>query len=227
LENARLQLEYCTIRSPIDARAGDRITDLGNMVTPNVTPLVLLTQIKPIYVTFTVPEKYLSAIQRQMAAGPLRVEAAIPGDSGPPKRGVLTFLDNRVDAATGTIRLKGTFANEDRGLWPGRFVDVTLILATRKNVVVVPSQAIQARPDGQFVFVVRPDRTVEFRKVLTGETVADRAAVTEGLKPGETVVAEGQLRLVPGARVEVQNVEPGVAREADSTTPRAVSRPAS
>lgn len=203
--NARLQLEYCTIRSPIDGKVGERLTDLGNMVTPNVTPLVLINQIKPIYVTFSVPERYLSMIQTQMAAGPLTVEAAIPGGAGPPKRGVLTFLDNRVDAATGTIRLIGTFANEDRGLWPGQYVQATLLLALEKNTVVVPSEAVQAAQTGDTVYVVGPDRTVESRLVVLGQTLEGRTVIKQGLKGGEVVVTEGQLRLVPGAKVEIEN----------------------
>jgi len=205
LENARLDLEYCKIRSPIDGKVGERLTDLGNMVTPNVTPLVRINQIKPIYVTFSVPEGYLSTIQAQMAAGRLTVEATIPDDPGPPKRGVLTFLDNRVDAATGTIRLIGTFANEDFGLWPGQFVHATLLLAKEKNAVLVPSEAIQAARSGDSVYVVGPGQTVESRSVTLGRVVGGRTVITQGLKAGEIVVTEGQLRLAPGARVEIEH----------------------
>jgi multidrug efflux system membrane fusion protein len=216
LENARLQLEYCTIRSPIDGKVGERLTDLGNMVTPNVTPLVLINQLRPIYVTFSVPERYLSRIHEQMAAGRLTVEAAIPGDNGPPERGVLTFLDNRVNAATGTIRLIGTFANEDRRLWPGQFVHATLLLAVEKNAVVIPSEAVQAARTGDAVYVIRPDHTAESRSVVLGRTVGGRIVIKQGLKAGEVVVTEGQLRLVPGANVEIEAATTRPASRASS-----------
>jgi membrane fusion protein, multidrug efflux system len=214
LENARLQLEYCTIRSPIDGKVGERLTDLGNMVTPNVTPLVLINQIEPIYVTFSVPERYVPEIHRRMAAGPLKVEAAIPGDNRPPKQGVLTFLDNRVDAATGMIRLIATFHNRDRELWPGQFVHATLILSIQKNAVVIPSQAIQATQSGDIVYVVKPDNTVEPHPVVPGTVLDSRTVIEKGLDGGQVVVTEGQLRLMPGARVEIQHPATGPGREA-------------
>jgi len=205
LEKAKLELEYCTIRSPIDGRAGDLLVDRGNIVKANETALVVIEQVRPIYVAFSVPEHHVAAVKERLADGRLPVEATLPGEEGTAERGVLTFMDNRVDTATGTIRLKGTFQNEHRRLWPGQFVNVILILATERNAVLVPSQAIQTGQQGQFVFVVKADQAVELRPVLVGRTVGDRVVIQEGLKAGEIVVTDGQLRLVPGAKVDIKN----------------------
>jgi multidrug efflux system membrane fusion protein len=201
IESANLRLEYCTIRSPIDGRTGARLVDRGNIAKANETALVTVNQISPIYVTFSVAERHLPSIKKYMATGPLTVEARYADDSAPTPTGRLTFVDNQADTLTGMVRLKATFSNEDHNLWPGRFVNVTLTLATQSGVLVVPSQAIQIGQKGQFVFVVRPDRTVEMRPIAVGSTVGERTVVTEGLEAGEVVVTDGQLRLTPGAKV--------------------------
>jgi membrane fusion protein, multidrug efflux system len=203
-ENAKLQLGYTAIRSPIDGRTGYLMIQQGNLVKANDTMLVTINQISPIYVTFAVPEQELPAIQKYMAAGSLTVAANVPMAAGPPERGVLSFVDNAVDRATGTIRLKGTFANADRQLWPGQFVNVVLTLTTQPNAVVVPSQAVLSGQEGQHVFVVKPDLAVEYRPVSVGRSLDGETVITEGLQPEETVVTDGQLRLAPGTTVEVK-----------------------
>jgi len=202
LEKARLDLEYCTIRAPIDGRTGDNLADPGNVVKANETALVVINQINPIYVAFAVPEQFLLRIQEAQKGGPLVVEAFFPHDPGPPERGVLTFVDNKVDSATGTILLKGTFANAERRLWPGQFVNAELTLATRVGALVIPAPAVQTGQRGQYVFVVRDDLTVESRPVRVAFTLDTETVIDDGLRPGERVVTDGQLRLVPGARVE-------------------------
>lgn len=202
LEKARLDLEYCTIRAPMDGRTGDNLADPGNVVKANETALVVINQINPIYVAFAVPEQFLLRVQEAQKGGPLVVEAFFPHDPGPPERGVLTFVDNKVDSTTGTILLKGTFANAERRLWPGQFVNAELTLATRAGALVIPAPAVQTGQRGQYVFVVRDDQTVESRPVQVAFTLDTEAVIDDGLQPGERVVTDGQLRLVPGARVE-------------------------
>jgi membrane fusion protein, multidrug efflux system len=221
LETARLNLEYSSIRSPLTGRAGDHLVDVGNMVKTNDTALVVIDQIEPIFVTFSVPEMHLAAIQQHMKREQLVVEAVIPGDNDPGERGVLTFLDNRVDTATGTIRLKGTFQNKDHHLWPGQYVNVTLILVMERNAILVPSQAIQVGQQGQFVFVVKPDRTVDYRPVTIGRTIEHRTVVQRGVEAGEIVVTDGQLRLVPGAKVEPKQAQTENAASPPASQPRA------
>ncbi|MBV9483768.1 MAG: efflux RND transporter periplasmic adaptor subunit [Acidobacteria bacterium] len=213
VENAKVQLVYCSIYSPINGRTGTLMIHQGNMIKANDTPfLVNINQVEPIYVTFTVPEQYLAAIKRFTAAGKLPVAALIPGE-GRPVFGKLSFVDNTVDQATGTIKLKGEFANLDRRLWPGQYVNVTLVLHTQPKAIVVPSQAVQNGQQGQFVFVIKPDLTVEMRSVAINRTGSGESIVESGLRPGERVVTDGQLRLVPGSRVEIkQSIAP-------STTP--------
>jgi multidrug efflux system membrane fusion protein len=209
VESAELELGYCTIRSPVDGRVGARLADAGNVLKENETPLVLINQVHPIYVSFSVAERHLATIRQYMAAGPLAVEARVPRSDAPPEQGKLTFVDNEVDRTTGMIRLKGTFANGDNRLWPGQYVDVTLILATRPNAVVVPTQAVQAGPAGQFVFVVDEQKKVEMRPVSVGDALDGWSVVLSGLKAGEEVVTDGQLRLTPGAVVAPLPEEPG------------------
>jgi membrane fusion protein, multidrug efflux system len=205
IENAKLQLGYCTIRSPMDGRTGNLIVYQGNIVKANDNPpLVIINQIQPVYVTFSVPEQYLSEIKKQTAAGRLAVAATVPKEETTPVQGVLTFIDNTVDSTTGTIRLKGTLANQEKRLWPGQFVNVALTLSTHPNAVVVPSRAVQTGQTGQYVFLVKADRTVESRPVVIGASLKDEIIVEQGLKPGEIVVTDGQLRLVPGTFVEVK-----------------------
>lgn len=202
VDNAAVMVGYCSIRSPIDGRTGNLMVQRGNLVKANDVPiLVTINQITPIYVTFSVPEKELAEIKKHMASGDLKVEALIPNDTGPAEQGVISFLDNMVDTTTGTIKLKGTFANRQRRLWPGQFVNVVLTLATIPNAVIVPAQAVQTGQEGLFVFVVKPDHTVEFRPVVTGETYNGETVIDKGLNGGETVVTDGQLQLSPGVHV--------------------------
>jgi multidrug efflux system membrane fusion protein len=206
LESAKIQLGYCSIYSPIDGRTGNLLLQQGNIVKANDTPyLVVINQINPIFVVFSVPEQNLPAVKKYLAVGKLTLEAIIPNDRDPPEQGVLSFVDNTVNTATGTIQLKGTFANADRRLWPGQFVNAVLTLTTESNAIVVPSQAIQTGQQGQYVFVVKPDLTVELRPVVVQRALSEETVVEQGLKPGETVVTDGQLQLVPGSRVEIKN----------------------
>jgi multidrug efflux system membrane fusion protein len=205
LENARVQVQYASIYSPIDGRTGPLLIHQGNMIKANDTPfLISINQVEPIYVTFTVPEQYLGEIKKYSSKGKLRVQAYIPNDAGGPAVGGLSFIDNTVDQGTGTIKLKGEFANSDRRLWPGQFVDVALTLASQPNAIVVPSQAVQNGQHGQFVFVIKPDMTVEARPVVVNRSNDGQAVIDKGVAPGERVVIDGQLRLVPGSTVEVK-----------------------
>src|ERR1019366_7142925 len=201
-ENAKVQLSYTTIYSPIDGRTGNLTVKQVNVVTPNNIDMMTINQVEPIYVTFSVPEAQLPAIKKYMALGSLSVRSRPQdADTAEEERGALTFVDNTVDVTTGTIKLKGTFPNHNRQLWPGQFVRVTLRLTTQQNAVVVPNEAIQAGQAGSFVYVVKPDKTVESRTVVTGSRVEQDMVVSEGLAVGETVVTEGQLRLAPGSKV--------------------------
>ena len=203
VEAARLQLGYTTIRAPMEGRTGNLLVQAGNVVKNNEdNPLVVIAQVHPIYVSFAVPEYHLATIKKYRAEGTLKVEA-VPGDTKRPVTGVVTFVNNAVDATTGTIQLKATFQNSDSALWPGQFVDVGLTL-TAENAIVVPTQAVQAGQHGPYVFVVKPDSTVESRSVKPGRRLAREVVVDQGLKAGERVVTDGQLRLMPGARVEVK-----------------------
>ena len=205
VENSRLQLAYCTIRSPINGRVGSVLINKGSVVKANDLVMLTINQMAPIYVALSVPEQNLSDIKKYMASGKMKVDAVIPGDEQRPARGVLTFINNAVDTATGTIQLKGTFENSDRRLWPGQFVNVVLTLTTQRNAVVMPSAALQAGQQGQYVFVIKPDLTVESRPVVTTRSFNDLAVVDNGVTPGENVVTDGQLQLVPGTKVEIKN----------------------
>src|SRR5579872_251274 len=202
VENAKVQLEYTAIRSPIDGRTGNLAVKQGNIVAPNTMELMTIAEVHPIYVTFSVPEAQLGEIKKYMAQRKLAVQAQSQDAGANGETGVLTFIDNSVDASTGTIKLKGTFENRDNTLWPGEFVRVSLRLTTRPNAVVVPNQAVQTGQDGQFVYVVKQDRTVEMRPVVTSTRVDQDLVVDSGLTPGETIVTEGQLRLAPNSRVQ-------------------------
>ncbi|MCI0420222.1 MAG: efflux RND transporter periplasmic adaptor subunit [Acidobacteria bacterium] len=208
--NAKVQLSYATISSPIDGRTGNLAINEGNLVTANATDLITINQVKPIYVTFAVPEAHLLSVKRYMAQAILPVEASPQEDSSARQTGQLVFVDNTVDATTGTIKLKGTFTNQENRLWPGQFVRVALRLTTHSNALVVPNQAIQAGQDGVFVYVVKPDRSVESRPVVTGARVDQDVVVQSGVQAGETVVTEGHLRLAPGMRVQPRD-EKGTA----------------
>lgn len=204
VEKARLDLSYCSIHAPVDGRAGSLLVNKGNLVKANDDPaLVVLNQLSPIYVSFAVAEQYLGEIKRLLATGRMPVAAQIDGQSAP-ESGFLTFVDNAVDSATGTIRLKGTFANPSRRLWPGQFVNVVLRLSEQSNAIVVPSEALQTGQAGQFVFVVKNDNSVESRPVSAGRAVQGITIVEKGLAPGEVVVTEGQLRLFPGAKIQIK-----------------------
>ncbi|HEY9604680.1 MAG TPA: efflux RND transporter periplasmic adaptor subunit [Allocoleopsis sp.] len=224
IDNARVQLSYSSIYSPIDGRTGSLQIDRGNLVKADDTnPLITISQVRPIYVSFTIPQRMLPDLKTYMADGKrLEVDALIPKDEGHPERGELTFIDSGVDPTTGTIKLKGTFANAQERLSPGQFVNVVLRLAQEPNAIAVPSQALQIGQNGQFVYVVKPDKTVELRTVAVGNTVGSETVIKQGLKPGEQVVTDGQFNLVPGAKVEVK---PGVQAEGgrsgrDAKTPR-------
>jgi multidrug efflux system membrane fusion protein len=205
VENARLQLEYTAIMSPIDGRTGAIAIQKGNVVKANDLPLVTINQITPVYVTFSVPEQDLANIKRFQASGDLHVEARVSDNGSRTVAGKLTFIDNKVNTQTGTILLKATFPNRDHALWPGQFVDVLLTLTTERNRTVVPTPAVQTGQEGQFVYVVKDDKSVEMRPVTVARTVDRWAVIEKGVQPGEMVVTDGQLRLVPGARVELKN----------------------
>ena len=197
LENAKVMLEYTVIRSPINGRTGSLEAKQGNVVSPNAV-LMTINQIEPIYVTFSVPEARLKEIRKSQT-----VMATTQDDPSAPQSGQVTFIDNTVDPTTGMIRIKGTFPNSKHSLWPGQFVRVTLRLATLPNALVVPKQAVQTGQEGQYVFVVKADQTVESRAVVAGQQVQEEVVIQSGLADGETVVVEGQLRLAPGSRVRV------------------------
>jgi len=205
VENMRVMLSYTTIRSPINGRTGNLAVKQGNIVSANTSELMNIAEVEPIYVTFSVPESQLSDIKKYMAQGKLVVSATPQDDNTQGETGYLTFVDNTVDPTTGTIKLKGTFANNDHKLWPGEFVRVTLQLTSRPNAIVVPNQAVQIGQDGQFVYVVKEDKTVEMRPVITSTRVDQELVVDRGLQPGETIVTEGQLRLAPGSRVQTRD----------------------
>jgi multidrug efflux system membrane fusion protein len=205
VETAQVQLSYTTIYSPIDGRTGNLAVKQGNVVAANTTDLMTITEVQPIYVTFSVPEAQLNEIKKYMTQGKLPVTATPQDDITQREDGQLTFVDNTVDSTTGTIKLKGTFQNGDNKLWPGEFVRVSLRLTTHPNAVVVPNQAVQTGQDGQFVYVVKQDKTVEMRPVVTGTRMDQELVVDRGLDPGEIIVTEGQLRLTPGTRVQIQD----------------------
>lgn len=215
VDNARIQLGYTTIRSPLDGRTGNLLVHPGALVKGNdaseSSALVVINQVHPIYAAFSVPEQFLADIKRYLAAGSLRVEAILPGQERAPEQGTLTFVNNAVDPSTGTIQLKGTFANSGNRLWPGQFIDVVLTVTTEADAVVVLSQAIETGQQGSYVFVVKPDLTVDRRQVVVGRMAGLEAVVAKGLAPGERVVTEGQIRLVPGARVDVKPSPPAGA----------------
>jgi len=206
VQNAQLNLSYCYIKAPISGRTGALIAQQGNMIKENAdTAMVIINQIQPIYVSFALPEQSLAEIRKYMAAGKVPVEAIIAKQEDNPEVGVLTFIDNTVDKATGTILCKATFANEPKRLWPGLFVNVVVKLATQPHTVLVPSQAIQTSQEGQIVFVVKPDLSVEVRPVEVDRNIDGEIIIKKGLKPGEQVVTDGQLRLSPGAKVQIKS----------------------
>ena len=205
VKDAELSLSYCTIAAPISGRAGSVNLRAGNLVKANDDPpLVTILQVRPVYVTFSVPETRLSVVRAGTDSGRLTVRASNRGDKGVGHLGGLTFIDNSVDMTTGTIRLKATFSNDDRGLWPGQFVDVELVLSEQKNALIVPSTAVQVGQQGSYVFVVTADGTAQMRPVVVDRAIGDETVLASGLDGGETVVTDGQIRIVPGAKVAVQ-----------------------
>jgi len=214
IKNAKIQLGYCSIRSPISGRTGTIALQPGNLVKANDLPIVTVNQLTPIYATFSIPEKMLAEVKLALAGKELKIEAVIPNEPGSTEAGTISFLDNAVNPATGTIKLKGVFANKSRKLWPGQFTDVVMTLGSRKNAVVVPTNAIQTSQQGQFIYVVKADNSVEMRQVTATMVVGEDTVVDKGLAAGETVVTDGQLRLTPGAVVESKNKQPAVKQPA-------------
>jgi membrane fusion protein, multidrug efflux system len=209
VQAAQLQLDYCKIYSPIDGRTGALQVYPGNIVKQNDVPvLIVINQITPIYVDFAIPEQYLAVVDKFMAQGKLQVEAIPYGDTKA-EVGYLTFVDNSVDNTTGTIKLKATFENSDHRLWPGQFSNVLLRLAQEEHAIVVPSQAVQTGQRGDFIYVVKSDSRVEQRPVKVARNVGQNAVISNGIEPGDTVVTDGQLRLIPGMKVQVTNPPAG------------------
>ena len=205
VDNAKVQLSYCYIYSPVNGRVGSLLINEGNLIRLNDgAALVVINQVNPIYVTFSIPEQDLTELKRYMAAGTLKVDASFPSEEGRPEQGNLEFVDNAVDRSTGTIKLKAVFPNTNRRLWPGQFVNIVLTLTTQADAVVIPSEAIQVGPDGQQVFVIKADKRVEVRPVTIGQTSNGEVIVAKGLVAGEQVVREGQFLLGPDSRVEIR-----------------------
>ncbi|HVT87584.1 MAG TPA: efflux RND transporter periplasmic adaptor subunit [Tepidisphaeraceae bacterium] len=207
VDDAKLQIEYSKIVSPVDGRTGSLMADVGNVITADTTQLLVVNQIKPLYVTFNVPEQDLEVVRKYFHSDkPPMVDVTIPPDTDVSETGELSFIDNRVDSDTGTIRLKGTFQNSDRRLWPGQFVQATLKLTVETGKLVIPTRAVQAGQQGPFVFVVKPDMTAELRLVTVGRAVGDNSVIESGINAGEQVVTDGQLGLKPGSRVAIRTV---------------------
>ena len=230
IENARINLSYTLIRSPIAGKTGTVNLKRGNLVksndtTTNAVPLVTITQLRPIYVGFTVPERHLGDIRAAMnSEEPLAAVVTLPNQTQNPLTGALTFIDNQVDVVTGTISLKAKFTNDDTRLWPGQFVNVTLTVGIQLNAIVVPSGAVQIGQNGAYVFIIKPDQTVELRLVRTNRTVDDKTVIDEGVKAGERVVVDGQLRLTNGARVTVPVTVPAAPQPATPQRPASSER---
>ena len=210
LENAKLNLEYTVIRSPIDGYVGRALLQAGNMVKANDTiSLVIINQVKPVYVSFAIPEQQLATVRDLMRKGPLAVDVAAPGSEKALADGRIAFLDNAVDQTTGTIKVRAIFDNADAALWPGQFYTVRVKLYDQDNALLVPSRAVQTGPNGQFVYVVKQDMTVEVRRIVVGRTEGEMAVLAEGaLAKDEQVVVRGALRLAPGAKVTINENPP-------------------
>ena len=204
LETAKLNLEYCFVHSPINGRAGARLVDVGNVVQPNTTSLLSIQRLDPIYANFTITERDLPEVQKQMAQGNLKAMVRLPTDAADGARaGKIEFLDNAVQNSTGTVNLRATISNPDRHFWPGQFVQGKLLLTTQKGAVLIPSQATQISQKGPFVYVVKPDDTAELRVVTLGQRQGDNVVVTGGLRPDERIVVAGQMTVRPGGKVHV------------------------
>ena len=205
VETARLQVSYCSLQAPISGRTGMLLADKGNIIRANDDKaMVVINQILPVYVTFSLPEQALSEIKKYSAAGKLKIKAFLSKEEEHPEEGLLSFIDNTVDKTTGTIRLRGTFPNKGKRLWPGQFVNLVLALTSQPNTLVVPSQAIQTGMEGQYVYVVKPDMKAENRPVKSGRSLDGHTVIEKGLKGGEKVVTDGQFQLVPGTKVQIK-----------------------
>jgi multidrug efflux system membrane fusion protein len=203
VESARIQLGYCTIRAPISGRTGRRLVDQGNLVVENATSLVTINKLQPLNVTFAIPQQDMARLRDWQGESGIRVAATLPENDGLAETGRLAFLDNAVDRATGMLTLKAEFPNASSRLWPGQFVNVRMSIATETNALVIPFRAVQNGQKGTYVFVVKPDHTVEARPVKIARNAEEDSIIAEGLKAGETVVTDGQQRLGPGSKVEV------------------------
>lgn len=209
ISNLNIQLGYTIVPAPMDGRTGNISEKAGNIIAAGTTDLAVINQVEPIYVTFSVPEARLADVKRYSELGKLAVTARAQDGTGDIEQGVLTFIDNSVDSSTGTIKLKGTFQNKAHKLWPGQFVNAVLRLTMRNNAVVVPNQAVQTGQDGTYVYVVGEDRTVSVVPIKTGTRIDQDMVIEDGLKGGETVVTEGQLRLQPGSKVQIRDAQTG------------------
>jgi multidrug efflux system membrane fusion protein len=213
VEAAKLNLDYCIIRSPIDGRAGVRLVDTGNIVQANTTSLLSIVRLDPIYADFTVTERDLPDVRRQMNRGESKAMVRIPAEAESAARaGKLTFLDNTVQSGSGTVFMRATLPNADRHFWPGQFVDVKLVLSINKGAVLVPNEATQISQKGPFVYVVKADSTVELRLVTLGQKQGDKIVIASGVAAGERVVVTGQLTIGPGAKVRVAGDATGPAQ---------------
>jgi multidrug efflux system membrane fusion protein len=210
IDNAKTQVDYTQIKSPIDGRTGVRIVDVGNIVhASDQNGIVVITQMHPISVVFTLPEQNLQSVLNEGGAnGGLRVLALDRGNTTTLDEGALAVVDNQIDQTTGTVKLKATFPNNDLKLWPGKFVNARLILTTRKGAIVVPSSVVQRGPQGTYAYVIKPDKAVEMRPIKVAQTEANVALIDNGLKAGEQVVVDGQYKLQPGSRVELTSPQP-------------------
>jgi multidrug efflux system membrane fusion protein len=215
LETARLNLDYCYIHSPIDGRAGARIVDVGNVVQANNASLLSIQRVDPIYATFTITERDLPDVEKEMAKGDLKAQVRLPSEQeGAARLGKVEFLDNTVQNGTGTVNLRATINNPDRHFWPGQFVNVKLVLTTQKSAVLIPNQAAQISQQGPYVYVVKPDDTAELRPVKLGQRQGEQVVVTEGVAANERIVVGGQLLLRPGSKVRVAPAPAGASATA-------------
>jgi multidrug efflux system membrane fusion protein len=234
VQTAQINVEYCQIYSPIDGRTGSLMVRVGNLVRAADVPILVINQLNPILVNFTLPQQYLPDVKKYMAMGALPVTATVPNDSGAPEQGALTFIDNAVDATTGTIPLRATFANKENRLWPGLYVNVVLRLSQQVNATVVPTAAIMQSQKGPVVYVVKPNRTVEARPIVSSRAVEEETVIDKGLQPGETIVTDGQGLLVDGSNIQIKNEagspgpstrgESGQANQAGDQAPTASDR---
>ncbi len=218
LDRAKLDVEYCSIRSPVDGRAGNVLVDEGNVIKANDMTLIVINQIKPVSVSFSVPQFHLNQIKRHIAEKKLDLQVKAQGSEEAPMKAELEFMDNTVDPTTGTIRMKARLENENELFWPGQFVNVTINMVSEKPVLVVPSQAVQPSQKGNYVYVVKPDMAVEMRIVEILRSVSGETALSKGVSDGETVVTDGHLKIIPGSKVDIKspnwNAEPEKKTEA-------------